>query len=384
MIVVPDDFPSVFEGSAAHERARALGETRVYTERGAEDEAELARRIGNAAVAINIRAYARFTEAVFRTCPGLKMISIWGTGTDNIDLAAAARHGVTVCNTPGVNAYAVAEHTIALMLAVARKIPKIDREMRGGAWPREMLAQLHGKTLAVFGTGAVGARVAQLARGFGMEVLTWSARRDTTASKDDILRRRFSEAAVMGGVCYVASTIARPGVIHQTGTMQRVVLGEYDGRKSERAAFLHEALVRSGVNAELSGDVRKAIWEKFVFLVALSATTTTMRTTLGPIRENPQTRAFLLDIMREAVAVGRAQGVALPEDYAESRLPFADGLPADMTSSMHHDLERGNRLEVEWLSGGVVKLGRDAGVPTPANRAVCDILALHAAGRKPA
>jgi phosphoglycerate dehydrogenase-like enzyme len=189
MIVVPDDFPSVFEGSAAHERARALGETRVYTERGAEDEAELARRIGNAAVAFNIRAYARFTEAVFRACPGLKIISIWGTGTDNIDLVAAARHGVTVCNTPAVNAYAVAEHTIALMLAVARKIPRIDREMRGGAWPREMLAQLYGKTLAVFGAGAIGARVAQLARGFGMEVLIWSARSDTPAAKDDFLRR---------------------------------------------------------------------------------------------------------------------------------------------------------------------------------------------------
>jgi phosphoglycerate dehydrogenase-like enzyme len=189
MIVVPDDFPSVFEGSAAHERARALGETRVYTERGAEDEAELVRRIGNAAVAFNIRSYARFTEAVFRACPGLKMISIWGTGTDNIDLAAAARHGVTVCNTPAVNAYAVAEHTIALMLAVARKIPRIDREMRGGAWPREMLAQVNGKTLAVFGAGAIGARVAQLARGLGMEVLTWSARSDTPAAKDDFLRR---------------------------------------------------------------------------------------------------------------------------------------------------------------------------------------------------
>ena len=189
MIVVPDDFPSVFEGSAAQESARALGELRVYTERGAEDEAELARRIGNAAVAVNIRSYARFTEAVFRACPGLKMISIWGTGTDNIDLAAAARHGVTVCNTPAVNAYAVAEHTIALMLAVARKIPQIDREMRGGGWPREMLTQLYGKTLAVFGAGAIGARVAQLARGFGMEVLTWSARGDMPAAKDDFLRR---------------------------------------------------------------------------------------------------------------------------------------------------------------------------------------------------
>jgi phosphoglycerate dehydrogenase-like enzyme len=189
MIVVPDDFPSVFEGSAAHDRARALGEVRVITVRGAEDESELVRRIGNATVAVNIRAYARFTESVFRACPGLKMISIWGTGTDNVDLAAAARHGVTVCNTPGVNAYAVAEHTMALMLAVARRIPGIDHEMRGGAWPRDMLVQLHGKTLAVFGSGAIGARVAQLARGFGMEALTWSVRADTPAAKENLLRR---------------------------------------------------------------------------------------------------------------------------------------------------------------------------------------------------
>ncbi|MGH8661456.1 MAG: 2-hydroxyacid dehydrogenase [Burkholderiales bacterium] len=189
MIVVPDDYPSVFEGSIAHERARALGEVRVHTERGAEDEAVLARRVGNAAVAVNIRAHARFTEAVFRACSGLKLISIWGTGTDNIDLAAASRRGITVCNTPGVNACAVAEHAIALMLAVARGIPRIDREMREGGWPRDLLTQLHGKTVAVFGAGAIGARVAQLARGFGMEVLTWSARGDTPAAKDDFLRR---------------------------------------------------------------------------------------------------------------------------------------------------------------------------------------------------
>jgi phosphoglycerate dehydrogenase-like enzyme len=189
MIVVPDDFPSVFEGSAAHERARALGELRVHTERGAEVETELARRIGQARVAVNIRAYARFTDAVFRACPGLRMISIWGVGTDNIDLAAAARHDVTVCNTPGSNAYAVAEHALALMLAVARKIPQIDREMRGGAWPREMLAQLHGKTLGVFGTGSIGTRVAELGRAFGMTVLAWSARRNNAADKESVLAR---------------------------------------------------------------------------------------------------------------------------------------------------------------------------------------------------
>ena len=99
-----------------------------------------------------------------------------------------------------------------------------------------------------------------------------------------------------------------------------------------------------------------------------------------PIRTNPQTRAFLLDVMREVVAVGRAMGVALPEDYAESRLAFADGVSPEMTSSMHHDLERGNKLELPWLSGAVVDLGAKAGIPTPLNRAVRDILTLHSGG----
>ena len=148
-----------------------------------------------------------------------------------------------------------------------------------------------------------------------------------------------------------------------------------------RAPKLLEALLRAGIQAELSEDIRRTLWEKYVFLVGLSGTTTTMRSTIGPIRENPQTRAFLFDLMKETVAVGRGHGVNLPEDYAEQRLAFADTVPADMTSSMHHDLERGNPLEVAWLSGGVVQLGRAVGVPTPANRAVWDVLALHAAGR---
>lgn len=199
--------------------------------------------------------------------------------------------------------------------------------------------------------------------------------------KDDILRRELGEAPVMGGVCYVATTIARPGVILQTGTMQRVVIGEYDGRASERSRTLHEALGKSGANAELSTDVRRAIWEKYAFLVGISATTTAMRTTIGPIRKNPRSRAFLLEIFRETVAVGRAHGIALPADYADACLARADGLPEEMTASMAHDLQRGNRLEVEWLSGGVAQLGAAAGVPTPCNRAVWDILALYAQGK---
>jgi len=187
----------VFDGSAAHERARKLGEVQVVTARGADDEAELIKRISRARVAINIRAHARFTDGVFAACRNLAMISVWGTGTDNIDLEAAGRRGITVCNTPGVNAFAVAEHAVTLMLAVGRKLVRIDREMRGGAWPREMLTQCLGKTLGVFGTGTIGARVITLAKALGMEVLAWSARGDEghvrslgarPAAKDDILR----------------------------------------------------------------------------------------------------------------------------------------------------------------------------------------------------
>lgn len=199
--------------------------------------------------------------------------------------------------------------------------------------------------------------------------------------KDDILRRLCGEKAVMGGVAYIATTIGRPGVIKHTGAMQRLIFGEYDGGRSARAEALLEACRRGGINAELSSDIRREIWEKFVFLVGLSATTTTMRAPIGAIREHPQTRAFLLDVMQEVVAVGRAHGVALAADYAEKRLAFCDGLPESMTSSMHHDLNGGKPLELAWLSGGVVELGEAAGVPTPANRAVRDILALHAQGR---
>jgi len=200
--------------------------------------------------------------------------------------------------------------------------------------------------------------------------------------KDDILRPIVGARALMGGVAYMATTISRPGVIEHTGTMQRVVFGEYDGRRSKRAETLLEALQKTGIDAKLSDDIRRSIWEKFVFLTGMAAVTATIRLPMGPILGNPLTRAFYLDAMREVAAVGRAHGVRLPEDFAEERLAFTGTLPATMTASMHHDLERGNPLEVEWLSGSVVELGAAVGVPTPIHRVVRDILILHAQGKK--
>ena len=119
-----------------------------------------------------------------------------------------------------------------------------------------------------------------------------------------------------------------------------------------------------------------------MFLVGLSAATTMLRAPLGTVRENQDSRELFLGAMRETAAVARARGIALPAGFARGRLEFADGLPAEMTSSMHTDLARGNRLELEWLSGAVVRFGRASGVPTPVNRTVYETLRPHAAGRR--
>ena len=200
--------------------------------------------------------------------------------------------------------------------------------------------------------------------------------------KDDELRAAFPARQLMGGVSYVATTIEEPGVIRQTGPMQRLLFGEFDGSRSARGEALLADCLAGGIQAELSTNIVRDIWQKYVFLVGLSGTTASMRSMIGPIRSDPQTRAFLSDVMAEVIAVARAHGVDLPDDQLRLAMERTDTVAPEMTSSMHHDLQRGNPLEVRWLAGEVVALGRGKGVPTPCNRAIADILALQAAGER--
>lgn len=200
--------------------------------------------------------------------------------------------------------------------------------------------------------------------------------------KDELLARELGPERVIGGVCYIAASIAEPGVIRHSGPMQKLVFGEHDGTQSDRIVRFRDACAAAGIGVEVSSDIRRTTWEKFVFLVGLSATTTLARSPIGPIREHAPTRAFLRSVMAEVVDVARAEGVALPADFADDRLKFVDSLPPVMTSSMHGDLDRGNRLEVHWLSGDVVRRGQRLGVPTPCNEVVAGVLSLHADGKK--
>ena len=201
-------------------------------------------------------------------------------------------------------------------------------------------------------------------------------------TKDDVLRRAFGSEAVMGGVVYISAGVPAPGVVRQTGTLQKLVLGEYDGSRSPRATALLEAFVRGGTDVEIHADIRRAIWEKFVFLVGISAATSATRSTIGPVRSHPRSRAFLHDVMREVVAVGRAHGVPLAADYADERLAFCDRLAPEMEASMCTDLRQGRRLELPWLSGAVVRMGRELGVPTPVHEFAAALLGPFAGGRR--
>lgn len=172
-ITIPDDFPPVVTGSAAEEKIRSLGGLKIYCSK-AETEDELIERLKESEVVISTRAFTHLNGKILASCPGLRMISILGTGTDNVDLKTAAELGITVTNTPGANALAVAEHTIALLFSLARQVPLLDREVRSGRWPRVDMVQVSGKVLGVLGLGAIGGHVARIARGLGMEVIAWT------------------------------------------------------------------------------------------------------------------------------------------------------------------------------------------------------------------
>jgi len=170
---------------------------------------------------------------------------------------------------------------------------------------------------------------------------------------------------VMGGVAQIAATIGEPGVIVHTGTMARLRFGPVQTTQRPAAEALLAACKAAGIDAELVADIRRALWEKFVFLAAFSGLTSVARQPIGVLRADPDLRSTLEAAMREAWAVGRASGVALPVDFVAQQMKFADGLPAEMRSSMLNDLAAGNRLEAPWLCGAVARMGSAAGVAAP-------------------
>jgi 2-dehydropantoate 2-reductase len=184
------------------------------------------------------------------------------------------------------------------------------------------------------------------------------------------LRPFFPEKSVMGGSAYIASRIERPGVIEHIGQMSRLQFGPLVASQRPVAERFLDAAKKSNINAEISEDIVRSNWEKFVFLVALSTATAVTRAPLGVIRDDADLRAMFEQAMRETWQLGRSRGVKLADDFIETRMKFAETLPYEMKASMAHDLEAGNKLEAPWLCGAVARMAREAGLQAPVNATV--------------
>jgi 2-dehydropantoate 2-reductase len=197
----------------------------------------------------------------------------------------------------------------------------------------------------------------------------------------DMLAGILGRRHVIGGAAYIPSAIAEPGVIRHTGRLARLVFGELDGERTTRVEALLAAFTAAGVEARVSDRIEVEIWEKFIPLAAWSGVSALTRCPLGPVRNDPDTRALLVAAIDEVIAVIRAKGIALPADaFDQSRTLLLETAPEGARASMLEDLERGKPLELPWFSGTVVRLGEELGVPTPTHAFIATALKPHIEG----
>jgi len=185
---------------------------------------------------------------------------------------------------------------------------------------------------------------------------------------------------VMGATSEIGANIIEPGFVRRFTPFAIIRFGEFDQLRSARSIQFSEAITAAGLGAEHVDSISLTIWDKFLWLVGASALNCVTRQPFGPVREDPDTRALLRQIMEEVMSVANAKGIPLTNENIETRLDYIDSLPGQAKVSMALDLERGNRLELPWLSGAVVRMGQELSVPTPANHVICAALKHYIAG----
>jgi 2-dehydropantoate 2-reductase len=196
-----------------------------------------------------------------------------------------------------------------------------------------------------------------------------------------IVRALMPGTTVLSGVAHVAARIAAPGVVHKTGALQRFMLGREDGKSGDRLEKLDSLIRASGLEGGVTDRIGLALWQKFVFLATVSAVTAATRLPIGLVRQVPETRRLLERGAGEVAALGRARGIPLSPDTVPRIVAAIDALDPAMRTSMQQDLESGGRLELPWLSGAVVRMAAEAGVPVPVHEALLGILAPYVDGR---
>ena len=184
----------------------------------------------------------------------------------------------------------------------------------------------------------------------------------------------------LAGVVYIAATVKTPGTISHTSKFAILRCGRMDGSPDGKLDAFVEVTKAAQIDIQPQADMNRERWQKFVFLSALAGVNCLTRVQLGNLLADPDTRAFYRKLMEECLKVGQASGAKVPDNWVDDRMSFSDNAPPGMKASMLHDLEAGNRLELDWLTGKIVSLGRELGVPTPASEAVYAAVKLHRMG----
>lgn len=197
----------------------------------------------------------------------------------------------------------------------------------------------------------------------------------------DQLSEALGKKHVLPGAAYIETRIEAPGVILQQGDVVRIVFGEPDGRVSPRASAILNLFADAGIKAELSPDIMKALWSKFIFVVALAGSTTAARAAMHELLSYTEGKQLVMDVLHEAEAVGRAKKINLDPDIFDKTMKYITTSARELRASMYTDLERGRPLELDALTGSVVRQGKLFGVPVPKNETIYALLKPYAKGR---
>jgi 2-dehydropantoate 2-reductase len=191
---------------------------------------------------------------------------------------------------------------------------------------------------------------------------------------EDVIASAVGGRHVVGGAAYIFSTILQPGTIEHSGGPARIVFGELDGRSSERTERFLAMSKQAGIDASMSEDIRRVLWDKFAFICAQAGITAAVRLPIGDIRTVEESRATFERVVAEVCAIARAEGVDLGSDAPERHAAFADQLEPGSFSSLHYDMTHGKPMELETLHGAVVRLARKHSVPAPTSETIYAIL----------
>lgn len=196
---------------------------------------------------------------------------------------------------------------------------------------------------------------------------------------EEVIQKVLPTGMVFGGVAYIYATITEPGTITEWGGPKKIVFGPLrkDVQQRDIGMNILQAMTGSGIDAEYTDDIQVALWSKFIFITAVGGITALTRLTLGQILNAPETHDLLRSAMLESLAVATAAGITVPPTFVDDSFARLAKFDNNSRSSLYVDLAGGRRMEIDALSGTIVRFGQRYGVPTPIHSLVYAALVPH-------